>query len=122
MQLGIWISDRPEATGMSADDMLAVREQLALELVPSFSARERLAVQYARLLSQTPFKFHPKFIKQLKAHFTEREMVILASTATQVNDWAQLIQAPGIPRPDSVKKRQNRDAFQHPCFGVVRVL
>lgn len=83
--------------GINADEVLALRGQLALELVPSFSARERLAVQYARLISQTPLKFHPDFIEQIKSHFSEREMVILASTAAQVNYWARLIQALGIP-------------------------
>jgi alkylhydroperoxidase family enzyme len=65
--------------------------------VDTFSARERLAIQYARLISQTPLKFHPDFIAQIKSSFTEREMVILASTAAQVNYWARLIQALGIP-------------------------
>ncbi len=90
-------SHERESVGISADEMLAVRGQLALELVPSFSARERLAVQYARLVSQTPLKFHPDFIEQIKTHFNEREMVILASTAAQVNYWARLIQSLGIP-------------------------
>lgn len=90
-------SHEHEAAGISADEVLALRGQLGLELVPSFSARERLAVQYARLVSQTPLKFHPDFIAQVKASFDEREMVILASTAAQVNYWARLIQALGIP-------------------------
>jgi alkylhydroperoxidase family enzyme len=90
-------SHEREAVGISADELLAVRGQLSLDLVPTFSTRERLAVQYARLVSQTPLKFHPDFIEQLKAHFNEREMVILASTAAQVNYWARLIQALGIP-------------------------
>ncbi len=85
------------ALGISANEVLALRGQLALELVSSFSTRERLAIQYARLISQTPLKFHPDFIGQVKAHFNEREMVILASTAAQVNYWARLIQALGIP-------------------------
>jgi len=90
-------SHEREAVGISTDELLAVRGQLALELVPSFSKREQLAIQYARLISQTPLKFNPDFIAQLKAHFNEREMVILASTAAQVNYWARLIQALGIP-------------------------
>ncbi len=90
-------SHERESVGISADELLAVRGQLALELVPSFSARERLAVQYARFITQTPLKFHPDFIEKLKAHFNEREMVILASTAAQVNYWARLIQSLGIP-------------------------
>jgi alkylhydroperoxidase family enzyme len=37
------------------------------------------------------------FIEQLKAAFTEREIVILASTAAQVNYWSRMVQALGIP-------------------------
>jgi alkylhydroperoxidase family enzyme len=33
----------------------------------------------------------------MKSNFNEREIVILASTAAQVNYWARLIQALGIP-------------------------
>jgi len=86
-----------EALGINAQEVQALRGQLAPENVSTFSARERLAIQYARLVSQTPLKFHPDFIEQVKANFNEREMVILASTAAQVNYWARLIQALGIP-------------------------
>lgn len=86
-----------EREGISADEMLALRGQVELESVDSLSERERLAVQYARMVSQTPLKFYPEFIDQMKANFNEREMVILASTAAQVNYWARLIQALGIP-------------------------
>jgi alkylhydroperoxidase family enzyme len=83
--------------GITADEVLALRGQVALESVPSFSKREQVAIQYARLVSQTPLKFHPDFIAQVKTNFDERELVILASTAAQVNYWARLIQALGIP-------------------------
>jgi alkylhydroperoxidase family enzyme len=86
-----------ESLGINADEVLALRGQLSLESVPTFSARERLAIQYARLISQTPLKFHTDFIDLIKANFDEREIVILASTAAQVNYWARLIQALGIP-------------------------
>jgi alkylhydroperoxidase family enzyme len=86
-----------ESLGISADEVLALHGQAALESMPTFSERERLAIQYARLVSQTPLKFHPDFIEQIKSNFDEREMVILASTAAQVNYWARLIQALGIP-------------------------
>lgn len=86
-----------ESLGITADEVQALHGQSALESVSTFSARERLAIQYARLVSQTPLKFHPDFIAQIKANFDEREMVILASTAAQVNYWARLIQALGIP-------------------------
>ncbi len=86
-----------ESLGINADEILALRGQLNLESVLTFSARERLAIQYAQLVSQTPLKFPPDFIDQIKVNFDEREMVILASTAAQVNYWARLIQALGIP-------------------------
>ncbi len=63
----------------------------------TFSERERLAIEYAKLVTQTPLKFPQDFIEGLKVHFNEREIVILASTAAQVNYWARLIQALGIP-------------------------
>ena len=86
-----------ESLGINADEVLALRGQLNLESIQTFSDRERLAIQYARLVSQTPLKFLPDFIDQIKANFDEREIVILASTAAQVNYWARLIQALGIP-------------------------
>jgi alkylhydroperoxidase family enzyme len=49
------------------------------------------------LVSQTPLQFPHAFIAELRQQFDEREIVILASTAAQVNYWARLIQALGIP-------------------------
>ncbi|HAX68919.1 MAG TPA: hypothetical protein DCY14_04880 [Anaerolineae bacterium] len=68
-----------------------------VENVSSFSEREKLAIAYTRLISATPLKFHPDMVDKVKAAFTEREFVILASTAAQVNFWARLIQGLGIP-------------------------
>lgn len=90
-------SDDYQAVGITADEVLVLRGELAPDSVPTLAVREKLALQYARLVSQTPLKFHPDFIEQLKANFSEREIVILASTAAQVNYWARLIQALGIP-------------------------
>lgn len=67
------------------------------EKIASFSENEKLAIAYTRVISQTPLKFHPELVERVKATFTEREFVILASTAAQVNYWARLIQALGIP-------------------------
>lgn len=67
------------------------------EKVESFTEQEKLAIAYTRLISQTPLKFHPDLVERVKSAFTEREFVILASTAAQVNYWARLIQALGIP-------------------------
>jgi len=86
-----------EALGINSQEVLALQGQLNLEDVPTISDRERLAIEYSRHISQTPLKFQPDFIERVKASFHEREMVILASTAAQVNYWARLIQALGIP-------------------------
>lgn len=68
-----------------------------VEQTASFSERENLAIAYTHLISASPLKFHPDIVEKVKAAFTEREFVILASTAAQVNFWARLIQALGVP-------------------------
>jgi alkylhydroperoxidase family enzyme len=84
-------------TGISDVEFLALQNQADPDTLPTLSAREKLAVGYARLISSTPLRFPPEFMAGIMAHFTEREMVVLASTAAQVNYWARLIQALGIP-------------------------
>ncbi len=86
-----------EETQITKDELMVLQGRKSLDEVQTFSERERLAIQYARLVSQTPLQFPRSFIEDLKQHFNEREIVILASTAAQVNYWARLIQALGIP-------------------------
>jgi alkylhydroperoxidase family enzyme len=86
-----------EEIQITHEEMLALQTRKPINEVTSFSGRELLAIQYAKLVSQTPLRFPLEFISELKQNFTEREIVILASTAAQVNYWARLIQALGIP-------------------------
>lgn len=65
--------------------------------VASFDRRERLAIEYARRISSTPLRFPADFLDAVRESFTEREIVILVTTAAQVNYWARTIQALGIP-------------------------
>ncbi|MGI8542812.1 MAG: carboxymuconolactone decarboxylase family protein, partial [Aridibacter sp.] len=51
----------------------------------------------ADLISSTPLLFPTDFVNDLKNEFTEREIVMLATTVSQVNYWARLIQSLGIP-------------------------
>ncbi|MBI5933447.1 MAG: carboxymuconolactone decarboxylase family protein [Chloroflexi bacterium] len=81
--------------GITDEEAASLRGDV--ERVKTFSEREKLAIAYTRLISSTPLKFHPEIVDKVKAAFTEREFVILASTAAQVNYWARLIQALGIP-------------------------
>lgn len=64
---------------------------------PTLSDLERLAIAYAQRISATPLRFESEFTDRLTATFDEREIVVLASTAAQVNYWARLIQSLGIP-------------------------
>jgi len=79
---------------MSEPERLAVQ---GLTTLDRFSDREALAIEYARLISATPLVFPPHFIARLTATFTEREIVVLATTAAQVNYWARVIQSLGCP-------------------------
>jgi alkylhydroperoxidase family enzyme len=79
-------------TDEEAESLRGDHEQIA-----SLSENEKLAITYTRVISQTPLKFHPELVERVKSAFNEREFVILASTAAQVNYWARLIQALGIP-------------------------
>jgi alkylhydroperoxidase family enzyme len=68
-----------------------------LRSLDDFSARERLAIDYARKVSETPLALSAEFGAQLLSTFSEREIVVLATTAAQVNYWARTIQALGCP-------------------------
>lgn len=67
-----------------------------LEDTASLSGRERIALEYARAICRTPIAIEPGLSESVKREFTEREMVIIASTAAQVNYWTRLIQAFGV--------------------------
>jgi AhpD family alkylhydroperoxidase len=83
--------------GVTDQELEALRTQAGADTIPSLSALERLAVRYARLASQTPLRFPPDLVAELQRTFTERELVVLATTAAQVNYWARLVQSLGIP-------------------------
>lgn len=67
--------------------------------VSTFNIREKLAIEYTKFISQIPIKIPKELVEKVKLNFTEREIVIIASTVDQVNYWARLIKALGVP-PD----------------------
>ncbi len=83
--------------GITPEELSALQGRIAIESVTTFSLREIIAMEYAVLISRSPLIFAQDFVNKLKANFTEREIVILASTAAQVNYWARLLQALGVP-------------------------
>lgn len=83
--------------GISDEEMLDIIAGVDLERIASFSKRERLAIEYARLISQTPVSISKEFMEDMKSSFTEREIVIISSTAAQVNYWARMLKGLGVP-------------------------
>ncbi len=84
-------------SGITPEELDALQNSNLLSTVNTFTKQELLALEYTRLISQTPLFFPVELIDSLKQNFSEREIVILASTAAQVNYWGRLIQALGIP-------------------------
>jgi alkylhydroperoxidase family enzyme len=82
---------------ITQDEIAVLQGRKAAGEVPSLGQRERLAIEYTRLVCSTPLHFPRPFMDELKIHFSEREIVILATTAAQVNYWTRLIQALGCP-------------------------
>ena len=56
-----------------------------------------MAIAYARAISSTPSAFDESLQVALADLFSAREIVILATTAAQVNYWARTVQALAIP-------------------------
>jgi alkylhydroperoxidase family enzyme len=83
--------------GITPEEFAALQERIAMDTVKTFSSREVIAMEYAVLISQAPLMFGREFVDKLKSNFNEREIVILASTVAQVNYWARLLQALGVP-------------------------
>lgn len=88
------------AAGVPDAELAALQRWLGgldADVPASMDERERTAVAYARAISSTPLAFPPELTDAVARLFTEREVVILATTAAQVNFWARTIQALGIP-------------------------
>ncbi|PKO04624.1 MAG: hypothetical protein CVU41_16410 [Chloroflexi bacterium HGW-Chloroflexi-3] len=90
-------SQRFREYDINQQELAAIQGLVSAEDVTTFTDRERLALRYAQLISATPLSFPDAIMRKIKAAFTEKEIVILATTAAQVNYWARLIQALGAP-------------------------
>ncbi len=59
--------------------------------------REYAAALYARCLSSTPVEVSRELQVLMRRRFTDREIVVLATTIAQVNYWARLNNGLGVP-------------------------
>jgi alkylhydroperoxidase family enzyme len=82
---------------ITEDELHAVQRLAELSAPTTISDPERLAIEFARLRSLTPLNLTPAFGVRLREAFSEREIVILATTSAHVNYWARLIQGLGCP-------------------------
>jgi alkylhydroperoxidase family enzyme len=68
-----------------------------MDEVPTLTVKEKAALRYVECMCRTPVAFTAEAVQDLRAYFTSRGFVILASTCAQVNFWTRLIQSLGVP-------------------------
>jgi alkylhydroperoxidase family enzyme len=83
--------------GVSGEEIRGLQGRIPLESVATLMEREKAALAYAACMCRSPLSFTPQVIRGVKAHFSERGIVIIAATCAQVNFWARLIQSLGVP-------------------------
>jgi AhpD family alkylhydroperoxidase len=83
--------------GITDEEIHGLQGKAPLSGVTTFTPREIAALRYGACISSTPLAFTTDVIDDMKRHFSERGMVIVASTCAQVNFWARLIQSLGVP-------------------------
>jgi alkylhydroperoxidase family enzyme len=86
-----------EKKGLREEEILALQGRIAMDKVTTLGEKEKAALRYVQCICTTPLSFPAQVIERLKEHFTERGIVIIASTCAQVNFWARLIQSLGVP-------------------------
>ena len=68
-----------------------------IDSCPTMSSKEKIALKYISAITKTPVIISEELITEIKKEYSERAILILASTAAQVNYWARLIRAFGVP-------------------------
>lgn len=86
-----------EKSGISKQEMNALSGRIDIDKVTTFSEKEKIVIEYVKAICSTPIKLKKEVKDSLLANFTEKEVVILASTIAQVNYWARLIHGLGVP-------------------------
>jgi AhpD family alkylhydroperoxidase len=71
-------------SGIRDEEILALRGIRRFDDVASISAGERAALEYVRCATSTPVAFTPEIIDELRSRFSERAIVVIASTCAQV--------------------------------------
>ena len=86
-----------EEAGISEDEILYLQNPDSIKVCKSITPPEKCALEYVRELTATPISIKTTTLNDLGHYFSDRAIVIIASTAAQVNFWTRLIQGLGIP-------------------------
>lgn len=80
-----------------SDEEIRALQNKDIESCPSISNKEKIALRYISAITNTPVIISEELISEVKKEYSQRAILILASTAAQVNYWARLIRALGVP-------------------------
>lgn len=83
--------------GIVPEEVEALQGIRQLEEISSFSPEERIALRYAKELTETPVVVSEGSVEAMKQAFDEKQFVVIVTTIAQVNYWARLIKGFGIP-------------------------
>lgn len=83
--------------GITDAEIDVLRGRKSTDEVLTFSDKELIVLDYVKHLCASPISMPVEVSNRLIQNFSEREIVILASTVAQVNYWARLIQGLGVP-------------------------
>jgi alkylhydroperoxidase family enzyme len=86
-----------EKSSITKQELYALSGRVNINEVATFSEKEKIVIEYVKCVCRTPIQIPKEVSDSLIFNFTEREIVILASTVAQVNYWARLIQGLGVP-------------------------
>ncbi len=85
-----------QTQNITVQEIEALQRKTDLEKVPTFSAKEKAALQFTYELTLTPSSIQPDTIQKLKEEFSERGIAVVVSTVAQVSYWTKMMQGFGI--------------------------
>lgn len=85
-----------EEAGLSRQEVMAIKDN-DYENSSFFSEKEKIIMDYVKHITETPVIIPKELVDSLKSNFSERGIVIISTTAAQVNYWARLIRSLGVP-------------------------
>ena len=79
------------------DEEIKYLQNKDIDACHTLSNKEKTALKYISAITKTPVIISEELITEVKKEYSERAILILASTAAQVNYWARLIRGLGVP-------------------------